>query len=50
MSYGNKYSNKPFESASKISHTNIINDNFETEEVDNEIFYQSVEFLHIIKK
>ena len=26
MSYGNKYSNKPFESASKISHTNIIND------------------------
>lgn len=26
MSYGNKYSNKPFERASKTSHTNIIND------------------------
>lgn len=26
MSYGNDYSNKPFERASKISHTNIIND------------------------
>ncbi len=26
MSYGNDYSNKPFERASKTSHTNIIND------------------------
>ena len=26
MSYGNKYSNKPFEGASKTGHTNIIND------------------------
>ncbi|ABX31151.1 conserved hypothetical protein [Petrotoga mobilis SJ95] len=26
MSYGNEYSNKPFEKASKIGHTNIIND------------------------
>ena len=26
MSYGNEHSNKPFERASKISHTNIIND------------------------
>ena len=26
LSYGNKYSNKPFERASKTAHTNIIND------------------------
>ena len=26
MGYSNKYSNKPFERASKISHTDIIND------------------------
>ncbi len=26
MSYGNDYSNKPFERASKTAHTNIIND------------------------
>ena len=26
MSYNNKYSNKPFESASKTNHTSIIND------------------------
>ena len=26
MSYGNEHSNKPFERASKVAHTNIIND------------------------
>jgi len=26
MSYGNEYSNKPFERASKTGHTSIIND------------------------
>lgn len=35
MSYNNKYSNKPFEYASKTSHTNIINDKFIKEFLSN---------------
>jgi hypothetical protein len=35
MSYGNQYSNKPFERASKTAHTNIINDELVKEFIKN---------------